>query len=47
MKRPFKGVEIRKSVSRLKNNKSTEIDDISAEMIKYVLTLYNNRLWAF
>ena len=35
MKRPFTEVEIRKSVGRLKNNKSTEIDDISAEMIKY------------
>ena len=35
MKRPFTEVEIRKSVSRLKNNKSTGIDDISAEMIKY------------
>ena len=35
MKRPFMGVELRKSVSRLKNNKSTGIDGISAEMIKY------------
>ena len=35
IKRPFTEVEIRKSVSRLKNNKSTGIDDISAEMIKY------------
>ena len=35
MKRPFTEVEIRRSVSRLKNNKSTGIDDISAEMIKY------------
>ena len=35
MKRPFTEVEIRKSVSRLKNNKSTGIDDISTKMIKY------------
>ena len=35
MKRPFTEVEIRKSVSRMKNNKGTWIDDISAEMIKY------------
>ena len=35
MKRQFTEVEIRKSLSRLKNNKSTGIDDISAEMIKY------------
>ena len=35
MKSLFTEVEIRKSVSKLKNNKSTEIDDISAEMIKY------------
>ena len=35
MKGPFTEVEIRKSVSWLKNNKSTGIDDISAEMIKY------------
>ena len=34
MKRPFTEVEIRKLVSRLKNKKSTGIDDISAEMIK-------------
>ena len=33
MKRPFTELEIRKSVSRLKN-KNTRIDDISAEMIK-------------
>ena len=30
MKRPFIELEIRKSVSRLKNNKSTGIDNISA-----------------
>ena len=36
MKRPFTEVEIRKSVSRLKNNKSTGID-VSEEMIKYSL----------
>ena len=35
IKRPFTEVEIRKSESRLKNSKSTELDDISAEMIKY------------
>ena len=35
MERPFTEVEITKSVSRLKNNKSTGIDNISAEMIKY------------
>ena len=35
MKRPFTEIEIRKPVSRLKNNKSTGIDDISAEIIKY------------
>ena len=35
MKRPFTEVEIGKSVSRLKNNKSIGIDDISTEMIKY------------
>ena len=35
MKRQFTEVEIRKSVSKLKNNKSTGIDNISAEMIKY------------
>ena len=35
MKRPFTEVEIRKLVSRLKNNQSTGIDDISVEMIKY------------
>ena len=35
MKRPFTEVETRKSMSRLKSNKSTGIDDISAEMIKY------------
>ena len=35
MKRPFTGVEIRKSLSRLKNNKRTGINDISAELIKY------------
>ena len=35
MKEPFKEVEIRKSVSRLKDNMSTGINDISAEMIKY------------
>ena len=35
MKRPFTQVEIRNSVSRWKNNKSTGIGDISAEMIKY------------
>ena len=35
MKRPFTEVEIRKSVSSLKNNKSAGIDEISAEMIKY------------
>ena len=35
MKRPFTEVEIRKSVGRWKNNKTTGIDDISAEMIKY------------
>ena len=36
MKRPFTEVEIRKSVSRLKNNKSTGIYYITAEMIKYI-----------
>ena len=35
MKRPFTEVELRKSVSRLKNSKSIGIEDISAEMIKY------------
>ena len=35
MKRPFTEIEKRKSVSRLKNNKSIGIDDISTEMIKY------------
>ena len=35
MKRPFMEVEIRKSVSRLKNSNSTGIDDISAEVMKY------------
>ena len=35
MKRPSTKVEIGKSVNKLKNNKSTGIDDISAEMIKY------------
>ena len=39
MKRLFIEVEIRKSVSRLKNNKSTGIHDISAEMIKYSLKI--------
>ena len=36
MKRSFTEVDVRKSVSRLKNNKSTGIDEISAEMIKYI-----------
>ena len=35
MKRPFTEVEIKKSVSRLKNNKSSGIDHICTEMIKY------------
>ena len=35
MKRPLTEVEIRKSVSWLKNNKSPGLDDISADMIKY------------
>ena len=35
MKRPFREEEIRKSVSRLRNNKSPGIDDISAETITY------------
>ena len=35
MERPFTEENIRKSVSRLKNNKSPGIDDISAEMISY------------
>ena len=35
MKRPLTEVEIRKSLSRLKNNKSTGIDDISAETTKF------------
>ena len=39
MKRPFTEVEIGKSVSRLKNNKSIGIDDISTEMIKYSLKI--------
>ena len=36
MKKSFTEVKIRKSVCRLKSNKSTGIDDISAEMIKYI-----------
>ena len=39
IKRPFTEVELRKSVTRLKNNNSTGIDDISAEMIKYSLKI--------
>ena len=39
MKRPFTEVEIRKSVSRLKNSKRTGINDISGEMIKYSLKI--------
>ena len=35
MNRPFTEGETRKSVSRLKSKKSTGIDDISIEMIKY------------
>ena len=35
MKRPFTEEEIRKSVSRLKNNKISGIDDINVDMIKY------------
>ena len=35
MKRPFTEGKMRKSLSRLKNNKSQGIDDISAEMIRY------------
>ena len=47
MKRPFTEVEMRKSVSRLKNNKSTGIDDISAELINTALRLYTNKLQTF
>ena len=36
IKRPFTDVEIRQVVSRLKNNKNTGIDDINAEMIRYI-----------
>ena len=47
MNRPFTEVEIRKSVIRLKNNKSTAMDDISAEMIKYSPKMYTNRLQTY
>ena len=35
MKVPFKALEIKKAVKKLKNNKSPGIDDVNAEMIKY------------